>query len=79
MPEDRGRPAVIRLDAGDAIELAQLLGFLGDWFDGHDAELLTASFSRFVGATGYELAELQADLARFASLLGADGEPLPRT
>lgn len=76
MPEHRTRPAAIRLDAGDAIELAQLLDFLGDWCKGHDAELLAASLSRFVGATGYGLAELQADLARFAFLLGQDGERL---
>lgn len=76
VPEHRDRPAAIPLDASDATELAQLLDFLSDWFNGHDAELLAASFNRFVGATGYELAELQADLTRFALLLGEDGEQL---
>ena len=39
-------------------------------------ELLAASLRRFVGVDGYELPALQADLARFAFLLGDDGEQL---
>jgi hypothetical protein len=58
--------------AADAIELAELLGFLSDWLDGHDAELLADSFQRFVGARGYDLNDLRIDLAWFTFLLGND-------
>lgn len=69
MPEHRDHTAAIHLDASDASELAEMLTFLSDWLDGHDTEFLAASLRRFVGTTGYELAELQADLDRFADLL----------
>lgn len=66
-----------RPDPDDAIELGEMLEFLGDWLAGTDTELLTASFRRFVGADGYELTELRRDLARFSFLLGHDdGEQL---
>jgi hypothetical protein len=48
--------------------------FLGDWLDGRDTELLADSLIRFVGHHAYDLPALQADLARFAFLLGDDGE-----
>ena len=64
------------LDTGDAIELAELLQFLNDWF-GSDRADLDASLTRFVGARGYDLQQLRADLNRFAFLLGGnDGEAL---
>jgi hypothetical protein len=68
------RRPTVQLDGADATELLELLDFLGDWLDGHDAELLANSLDRFVGNHAYNLAELQADLARFAFLLGGDGE-----
>jgi len=66
----------VHLAAEDAAELGQLFTFLSDWLDGHDTELLAASFRRFMGTTGYDLAELQADVDRFAFLLGDEGERL---
>lgn len=47
---------------------------LGDWLGGRDAALLADSLSRFVGQPDFDLPTLQADLARFAFLLGGDGE-----
>lgn len=66
----------ISLDNADATELIETLAFLGDWLGGHDHELLVASLRRFVGVDGYDLQALQGDLARFAFLLGDDGERL---
>jgi hypothetical protein len=66
------------LDPEDAIELVEMLTFISDWFDGHDAELLAASFRRFMGTSGYEFDELHADIDRFAFLLGDDGNRLFR-
>ena len=62
------------LDAGDAVELGELLGFLGAWLAGDDVRL-GASLGRFVGA-GYGIDELRADVSRFAFLLGGDGAEL---
>ena len=50
--------------------------FCGDWLAGPGHDLLAASLRRFAGAGGYELAALQAGLARFAFLPGDDGERL---
>ena len=55
------------LDAAEAGELAEMLAFCGDWLAGPDHDLLAASL---------RLPALQADLARFAFLLGSDGEAL---
>lgn len=66
----------ISLDNADATELIETLTFLGDWLGGHDHQVLAASLRRFVGIDGYDLTALQADLARFAFLLGDDGERL---
>jgi len=69
----------IRLDAADANELAELLTFLTDWLD-QDRDRLTASLHSFVGTSGYTIGYdvdmLRSDLARFAFLLGDDGERL---
>jgi hypothetical protein len=76
--EEEARMAAsdVCLDGSDAAELAELLSFLGDWLAGDD-EVLTASLGRFVAAGGYDLAELRADLSRFAFLLtGQDSERL---
>jgi endogenous inhibitor of DNA gyrase (YacG/DUF329 family) len=56
----------------DAIELGELLTFLGDWLGGTDNPTLAASLRRFVGTDGYDITELRADMTRFAFLLGAD-------
>lgn len=71
------RAGDVRLDPTDAAELVELLTFIADWLDGRDAAdttTLTESLTRFVGHPGYDLPTLQADLARFAFLLGDDGE-----
>ena len=66
----------MELAAEDAIELAEMLDFVRDWL-GTDTDMLRVSFRRFVGADGYDLAELRSDLARFTFLLGgSDGEEL---
>jgi hypothetical protein len=64
------------LNVTEAGELAEMLTFCRDWLAGPDHELLAASLRRFVGTDGYELPALQDDLARFAFLLGDDGEQL---
>lgn len=63
----------VRLDGGEAAELAERLSFLGDWLLSDD-EALSASLGRFVDIQGYDSSTLRADLARFAFLLtGQDG------
>lgn len=63
------------LEAGDAVELGELLAFLVGWLGGDDC--LAGSFNAFVGVGGYVVDDLRADLARFAFLLGGDdGEML---
>jgi len=63
--------ATVGLDAADAVELGELLRFVGDWLGG-DPDRLGPSLHQFVGSGGYDLARLRADLDRFAFLLGAD-------
>jgi len=58
----------MRLDVGDAAELAELLRFVDDWLGSDSAPLL----ERFAGCRGFGVAELRADLARFVFLLGGD-------
>ena len=68
------RPVCI--EAGDAVQLGELLDFLGRWLIRND-ESLASSLSRFVGGAGYDITELRADLFRFAILLdGTEGELL---
>ncbi len=57
------------LDAGDAVELGELLGFLDDWLACGRAGL-AGSLGRFVGSDGYDIDQLHADLSRFGFLLG---------
>jgi hypothetical protein len=59
------------LDAGDAVELGELLGFLVGWLD-WAGDRVAGSFGGFVGDGGYDLDGLRADLARFVFLLGGD-------
>jgi hypothetical protein len=64
------------LDIGDAIELAELLEFLGNWLES-DHDNLAGSLARFIGSTVYGLDSLREDFARFRFLLGVtDGEGL---
>jgi hypothetical protein len=68
------RTPTIGLDPADAIELAELLAFMGDWLE--DApDRVGVWLARFT-SYGYDLDELRADLARFAFLLGASGQRL---
>jgi hypothetical protein len=67
----------MHLDLADATELAEMLTFISQWLAGPDHTELAASFGRFMGTQGYDLAELRTDLARFTFLLGHDdGEQL---
>jgi hypothetical protein len=67
----------IRLDAGDAAELAEMLTFLADWLSGSQKQALAASFAAYAGHPAYTTSTLCADLHRFAFLLGAtDGGEL---
>jgi hypothetical protein len=64
----------VRLDAADAMELAQLLDLLRDWLSADHAQL-SASLERFIGSPAYNIETLRADLANFVFLLGGnDGE-----
>jgi hypothetical protein len=67
-----GDVAPVTLRAEDAWELAELLEFLGDWLN-HRDQRLTRELHLFTGY-GYDPDELRADLARFAFLLGGDGD-----
>jgi hypothetical protein len=67
----------IRLDLGDAAELAEMLTFLTGWLSGSQKQALHDSFAAFVGHPAYNTDALCADLRRFVFLLGAsDGEEL---
>jgi hypothetical protein len=67
----------IRLDLGDAAELAQMLTFLAGWLSGRQKQALARSLEAFAGHPAYDLDALRADLHRFVFLLGAsDGEEL---
>ena len=67
----------ISLNHSDAIELAELLTFLADWFSGTRTHTLADSLTTFVGHSAYRLDQLRADLHRFVFLLGlSDGEEL---
>ena len=67
----------IRLDLGDAAELAEMLTFLTNWLSGSQKQALAQSFAAFVGHPAHNTNALCADLHRFAFLLGeTDGEEL---
>ena len=67
----------IRLDPGDAAELAEMLTFLAGWLSGSQKQTLADSFAAFTGHPAYNTDALRADLHRFAFLLGeTDGEEL---
>jgi hypothetical protein len=60
----------VHLEACDAVELNELLAFVGDWFAG-DPDL-GPSLRRHVGSDVYGLEDLRSDVSRFSCLL--DGE-----
>jgi hypothetical protein len=67
----------MRLDAGDAAELAEMLQFLPDWL-ARDPGRLGACLEQFAGHPAYGISHLRDDLERFAFLPGgSDGEQLP--
>lgn len=59
------------LDAGDAVELAELLGFVAGWLT-NERPFLAPSLRRHAGAEGYDIDELRDDIRRFEFLLGGD-------
>jgi hypothetical protein len=66
----------VPIDAVDAIELAELLGFVSDWLEA-DRAALAPSPTRFIGHPAYGIDSLRGDFARFRFLLGmTDGEGL---
>ncbi len=66
----------VTLNPADAAELAEMLGFIGQWL-ACDPRRLEASLARFVGHPAYTTRHLRGDLDRFIFLLGAsDGEEL---
>jgi hypothetical protein len=66
----------VRLDTGDAAELAEMLQFISEWL-AQDPGRLGPSLEQFVGRPAYGLPQLRGDLDRFIFLLGgSDGEPL---
>ena len=73
----------LRLELGDAIELAELLTFLTDWLSGSQQQPLADSLAAYVGHDRYNIDELRNDLHRFVFLLGLSagdqlfGEPTP--
>ena len=67
----------IRLDLGDAAELAQMLTFLAGWLSGSQKAVLNGSLATYDGHPAYNVEDLFADLHRFAFLLGeTNGEEL---
>ncbi len=62
------------LDIPDAMELAEMLGFIKSFFDVADPAV-TGAFTEFVGSDGYTVEELCRALERFEVLL--DGGELP--
>ena len=69
------RAGALRVDVSDAMELVEMLTFLGEWLDSSDGPALNASLQRFAH-DAHDTADLRTDLARFAFMLGGDGEPL---
>lgn len=59
---------IITLDAADAVELAEILEFVGEWL-GRDFTTLRASLDRFSDHS-IAIDDLRDDLARFGELIG---------
>jgi carbonic anhydrase len=73
-------PSEVHLCGAQARELADLLGFLGQWLtDSEDNEDLAASLARLPEGAGDETmlqvqVQVQVALSRFAALLDPSGE-----
>lgn len=81
MPVDPSSPvdpvaSELCVDVAGAMELVQMLTFLGKWLDGSAGAALNASLQRFAH-DAYDTTDLRTDLARFAFLLSGDSERLP--
>ena len=59
----------------DLVELGEMLEFVHDLV-ASDPDVIGHVLHRFIGADGYRVDQLRADLARFAFVLGGDGERL---
>lgn len=62
----------VHLGAGDAVELSELLAFVGAWL-ARDP-VLDCSLRRYVGSDAYGLEDLRSDVSRFSCLLDADSD-----
>ena len=67
-----GDVAPTTISADDAFELGEMLEFICDLIDSHP-DMIGESLTHFTGGN-YSLAELRTDVARFAFLLGGDGQ-----
>jgi hypothetical protein len=67
-PHDQPSPLTSELTIDDAIELGEMLTFIDNWLTGSDPAV-AQSFHAFVGADGYTLTDLRADLNRFTTVL----------
>ena len=66
----------LNLEAGDAVELGEMLGFIAGWL-ASDREGIGSSLRRYVGSTAYDIEELSTDVLRFEFLLGGgDGSSI---
>lgn len=66
----------MKLDAGDAAELAEMLQFLSGWL-ARDPSRLAASLDEYAGHPADGIGQLRQDLERFVFLpADSDGEPL---
>ncbi|MFI6368817.1 hypothetical protein ACIBG0_39570 [Nocardia sp. NPDC050630] len=63
----------IRLAAEDAVELTEMLEFLGDWLAAADPAA-RSSFARFADDSEDSIEHLRVDLIRFRILLGSAAE-----
>jgi hypothetical protein len=60
----------VTIELSDAVELAELLTFLADWFTSNQRQTLADILSAHVGHDALGSDELAADLHRFVFLLG---------
>ena len=63
------------LDAGDAVELGEILSFIGDWLLS-DRDSLTESLGHFVGSDGYDIELHHVAGLQHANARGWDSEVL---
>jgi hypothetical protein len=67
----------VTIELSDAVELAELLTFLADWFTSNQQPTLADSLTAYIGHDALGVDALAVDLHRFVFLLGLnDGEQL---